>query len=370
MNICLDSYGILNLPGTFISSYSSELTEQLSQVEYPTIVHGIIEGSREDLPFTPSSWCITPDITIDRKNNNYQALKSYLMEENINVYHSLNNGFSLPEDKYCSYVSTIHTLYPINHREMVDDSYYKKFDSLLPHALENSDKIIAVSSFMKMELMKYFNIPSHYIEVIYPLISRRMRPIASEECRDILAKKYGIIGAFIYYTGNIHISKNLTELLRIFKEVATKNPKVKLVISGSIEGKRAVYYKELLALISKLSLTDRVIFTGVIPKEDLVYFYNRALCTISLSDYDGYPLSLVEASACLTPVICLSNEINMEVLKDTAVTCDLQKPKEIIDVISYICGSSDIRSHIISKMKPAKHGNVEKYIELYESIEE
>ena len=369
MNICLDSYGILNLPGTFIASYSSEITEQLSQTEYPYIVHGIIEGNRENLPFNPTSWCITPDIYLDRRNNNYQSLKSYLEEENIKIFHSLNNGFSLPEENICSYVSTIHSLYPLHHKEMVDNSYYKKFNSLLPKALEKSNKIIAVSPFIKKELMNSFNIPSHKIEVIYPLLSKRMRPIPSGECRDLLAAKYGIAGDFIYYSGNIHKSKNLMELLRIFKDVTTKAPKVKLIISGSIGGKKEEYYKELMALISKLSLDDRVIFTGLIPKEDMVYFYNRARCTISLSDYDGYPLTLVEASACMTPVICLSTEINMDVLKDTAVTCDLQKPKEISDVISYICSSREIRSHIINKMKPAKTGTISEYIEFYENIQ-
>ena len=101
----------------------------------------------------------------------------------------------------------------------------------------------------------------------------------------------------------------------------------------------------------------------------MVYFYNRARCTISLSEYDGYPLSLVEASACLTPVICLSTEVNLDVLRDTAVTCHLEKTKEISDVLAYICGSREVRSHIISKMKPAKIGTVEEYIELYENLE-
>lgn len=369
MNICLDSYGILNLPGTFIASYSSELTRQLSQTEYPSVIHGIIEGNRENLPFKPTSWCIIPDIYLDRRNNNFQALEAYLREENISVFHSLNNGFSLPEEILCSYVSTIHSLYPLDHKEMVDNSYYKKFYTLLPRTLEKSNKIIAVSPFIKKELMRNFNISSDKIEVIYPLLSKEMKPIAPGECRGILADKYGIMGDFIYYSGNIHRSKHLTELLRIFKDVSTKAPKVKLIISGSIEGKKEEYYKELMALIEKLSLNDRVIFTGVIPKEDMVYFYNRARCTISLSDYDGYPLSLVEASACMTPVICLSTEINMDVLKDTAVTCDLQRPKEISEVISYICNSREVRSHIISKMRPAKAGTVEEYIELYESIQ-
>ena len=102
MNICLDSYGILNLPGSFIASYSLELIRQLSKTEYPSVIHGIIDGKREDLPFTPSSWCITPHISLDRINNNFDALAAYLNEENINVYHSLNNGFSLPEKEVCS----------------------------------------------------------------------------------------------------------------------------------------------------------------------------------------------------------------------------------------------------------------------------
>ena len=172
MNICLDSYGILNLPGTFIASYSSELTRELSKTEYPSVVHGIIEGNRDNLPFKPSSWCITPDLYLDRKSNNYKALETYLKEENIRVFHSLNNGFSLPEERICTYISTIHSLYPLDHKEMVDSAYYKKFHTALPQAVERSNKIIAVSPFIKKELMKSFNIDSDKIVVIYPLVSK------------------------------------------------------------------------------------------------------------------------------------------------------------------------------------------------------
>lgn len=365
MNICVDGYAALNLPGTFISSYSSELIKQLTMAENPHSIHVILEDNNYRSFLGKKSWYIPVDINMYRKSSNYETLEKYIYENGIEIYHSLNNGFSIPQNKCCSYIITIHSLYAVENKGKVDEKYYNKFLSIFPQALEKADKIIAVSEFIKKELIRLFNINENKITVIYPIISSIYRPLSYSQCKNFLMNKYGIKSPYIYYCGNIHESKNLDKLLHLFKDILFKCKDLKLVISGDITGKKQEYYKELLSLCEKLEIKDKVIFTGLIAKEDTVYFYNQAKCVISLSEYDGYPLSLSEAALCKTPVICNNIPVVKEVLNNCAVTCDIYKPNQIVDFVYYLCTNNEFRSNLINKISVPLSSSIDDYINFY-----
>lgn len=368
MNICIDGYAALNLPGTFISSYSEELIKDLTFSEHPHSMHVIFENNNYKKLLDKSSWCIPANIELQRQKNNYDILERYLYENGIEVYHSLNNGFSLPKNKCCSYVITVHSLYPVENKAKVDSKYYSKFLEVFPESIEKADKIIAVSGFIKDELIRLFNINENKIHVIYPVISNIYKPISFSQCKNYIYDKYHIKNEFIYYCGNIHTSKNIERLIGLFKIVSSRCRDLKLVITGDITGKKEEYYRELQNLSEKLDVKDRVIFTGLIPKDDTVYFYNRAKCVVSFSEYDGYPLSLSEAALCKTPIICLDNPSVKEILNNCAVTCSLSNANEISEFIYYLSNNNQFRSNIINKMEAPLYSKAEEYLEFYSQI--
>lgn len=366
MNICIDGYAALNLPGTFIGSYSSEIIRQLSTSEIPQIPHVIFQHEDYSQLFDKnSSWYVPVEVFIDRQKDNYQSLPEYFRRNDINIYHSLNNGFSVPEEKVCPYIVSIHSLYPVENKFMVDKKYYNKFLRAFPNALDRSDKIIAVSDFMKKELIRLFNIPENKIHVLYPLISPMYKLLSPESSKNLIASRYGIKHDFILYCGNIHRSKRLDKVINVFRILSRRHKDLRLVIAGEIGGKKSIYYNELLSLCQELKIRDKIIFTGLIPREDTVYFYNRAKCVISFSEYDGYPLSLAEAVRCKTPVIAALTPIVNEVLNNCAVTCDISKVDEIADFIGYICSNNLFRNNLINKMKLPATSSLDEYIDFY-----
>jgi glycosyltransferase involved in cell wall biosynthesis len=313
MKICFDGIGLSHFKNTGLYTYTFELLNELSTL-YPQSQYRVISNKAiTSNPFRNKKIDLI-QIDLNRRENDYSLLEKYITTNGINIYHSLNNGFSIPQNKVCKYVLTIDTLLPITYPQFADKKFSAKFLNVVPRALENSHKIIVVSKFIKDELINYFNIDEKKIHVIYPCISHMFRPLNKPRCKAILKSKYMIEQDFLLFSGSIHIRKHLMLLLRVFKEILGYYSNINLVIVGNHSGKRRPYYLELKEYAQNLNIDDKVIFTGSVEYRDMPYFYNGALCTINISDYEGFPISSLESLACNTPVICSHSSSFKEVL--------------------------------------------------------
>ncbi|WMJ80626.1 glycosyltransferase family 1 protein [Clostridium sp. MB40-C1] len=322
MKVCIDGIGLNMLQGTSLCSYTYEFLKNLTKI-YPELKYNLIwDNDKEEKKYLEDKLIY---LNLNRLTNDYSILENYIEENDINIFHSINNGFSIPYNKKCKYVSTIYDLLPIFNMSYTDKLYYEKFMNSMPIAIENSDKIIAVSKFIKDQIIEYFHVDNKKIEVIYPGCSNYFRSIDSNITKEFIKKNYNIYGEFLLYVGSIHPRKNLHVLLKVFKSIkyynATKN--TKLVIIGNYKGKAYEYYLKLKSLARFLKIQDDVIFTGSIDYQDTLYFYNSSECLINLSLYEGFPLSVIEAMACGTPVICSNNKIFNEIIGDYAILVDV-----------------------------------------------
>src|SRR5207237_9859661 len=79
---------------------------------------------------------------------------------------------------------------------------------------------------------------------------------------------------------------------------------------------------ELRELVARSGLSGRVIFTGFVPDDDLVYLYNRAETLVQPSLMEGFGLPPVEAMACGTPVLSSTAGSLPEVVGDAGLYFD------------------------------------------------
>ena len=80
-------------------------------------------------------------------------------------------------------------------------------------------------------------------------------------------------------------------------------------------------------LVSELGLGERVKLAGVVPDEDLPFFYSAAQLFIFPSFYEGFGFPPLEAMACGTPVVCSNVSSLPEVVGDAAL---LAAPTDVV----------------------------------------
>lgn len=372
MKICMDGLGISQLHGTGLYSYSYELLSNLLKM-YPQPKYELIWD--QDTNF--ELWRKYKNLEfiklgINRKDNDYRLLEEHLASSGTNIYHSPNNGLSIPQNKVCRYIISVHDLSPLNCPKFVDDKYYKKFNTLFPNALEKADCIIAVSNFIKEELIRLCKVPDKKIEVIHPLCSEIFKVMDIDTSRSVLKARYNIEGKFILYAGSIHTRKNLDIIINAFKLLLKQVNDINLIIVGNFDTKRTEYYLSLKALIQKLDIEDHIIFTGTVPYIEMPYFYNCAECTVNLSSYEGYPITAVEAISCNSKVVCCRTASFEEVLGQSAVFLDNLDvnilKNALLDVINKKPNSGTASSILFRhNIKINQERSINKLVRIYES---
>lgn len=370
MNICIDGFGVTHLKGTGHYTYTKNLIEGLLD-DYPQPKYSLVWQAESRLEGRHAKQNLDyVNLKLDRKQNDLRLLEEYIKEKKVALFHSPNNGFSLPQRKACKYIMTVHDAAAKTCPVLVDEKYKSKFEQVFDHACKNADKIIAVSQHIKWELENYFNIASEKIEVVYPWFHKPPDTEVSYS-REHLLKKYNIYKNYILSIGSIHSRKNLSTLITAFKASKLDREGFQLIVAGSIVGKRQRHYRELRALADSLGIADSVIFLGRVEQVDVPHLYQCASCMVNLSDYEGFPQTCLEAISYGTPVICGTHRAFREVMEQAALyvnTKDIMQVKDILRGV-VLDGKMLGRGEAISQSeKFCKEDSIKRMVSIYENV--
>jgi len=178
----------------------------------------------------------------------------------------------------------------------------------LLYASSRLDHVVSVSSHSMGDYEKLF---SKTGPVIYNSIDEGVynTDVDGSEIR----RKYGLDdSALILFVGRIAESKQVHQLICAYKDVLREVPEAKLIIVGRSEN------DDYLDRLKKLatSTNGEVIFTGVVPEDDLPKFYAAADVYASCSIKEGFNLTIAEAEACGTPTVAYDIGAHSEVMEN------------------------------------------------------
>ncbi|HCC37185.1 MAG TPA: glycosyltransferase family 1 protein [Treponema sp.] len=173
----------------------------------------------------------------------------------------------------------------------------------LPNSLRRLDRIIAVSEWVKQELVELVNVKESRIEVVPNGIDHAaFYPRPRNEESVVLIQPFSFRRPYILCVSRIdHPVKNHIRLIKafgIFKE-RTKYPH-RLVFAGADSNNADK--------VKKAALTSRwrndIFFTGHFPQKSLPELYSGADFVVCPSMYEGFGMGVLEAMASGVPVTC------------------------------------------------------------------
>jgi glycosyltransferase involved in cell wall biosynthesis len=219
-----------------------------------------------------------------------------------------------------------------------------------------AEHIVTISKFSKLKLISRFNIPESKITVNYPALDIEFQKKIDIDPRrtNVILKSLQIRKEFILYYGGLELNKNVNKLIEAFQKIALERNDIDLVIvSNEIRSKHNGDYiikgsngKQIARLVNQLKLTNRVIFTGELGKEDLKILTSTASIFVHLSKFEGFGLSVLEAISVGTPSIISNIEVYKELFYENAVFTDPDNTQDIVKQISNLLNNVELKQNL------------------------
>ncbi len=196
-------------------------------------------------------------------------------------------------------------------------------------AIENADKVIAVSQDMKKDILKYFNVKEKNVEVIHNGIDlKKWKRVNTRSAQ----KKFGIEQDYILFFGRTTKQKGIEVLINAADYIDNR---IKIVICTS-----GADTKEYLDEITKLAKTKKNIIwiNQMLDEKESIELYSGAKVFVCPSIYEPFGIINLEAMSCEVPVVASAVGGIKEIVvnNQTGFLVPPGKPKEIAKHINLL----------------------------------
>jgi glycosyltransferase involved in cell wall biosynthesis len=221
-------------------------------------------------------------------------------------------------------VVTLHDTLALAHPELVFPTWRGRIAWTLKEyaAVRRADRVLTVSHASRRDVIAWFGLPPGRVGVVGEGPAAVFRPTAAGPESDAVLIRYGLRpgSRYLLYVGGLSPHKNLPRLIEAFARVEADE--TRLVLVGDFGDVFHTHVPALREAVARHGLGSRVVFTGFVPDEDLVYLYGRAYALVQPSLMEGFGLPPVEAMACGTPVLCSRAGSLPEVVGDAGIYFD------------------------------------------------
>jgi glycosyltransferase involved in cell wall biosynthesis len=247
----------------------------------------------------------------------------------------------IPQHSPCPTVGTVHDMAAYWGTRKTREHLGAVIRLGLPGALRHLDRIIAVSQWVKQELVEMARVEESKIEVVpngIDLAAFHPRPRNEESV--VLIQPFSFRRPYVLYASRIdHPLKNhikLIEAFGIFKE-RTKYPHRLVLAGGDSHGAERV--KEAAAASA---WRNDIFFTGHFPSSSIPELYAGADMVVFPSMYEGFGMGVLEAMASGVPVACARAASLPEAAEHAALYFDPLDAEDMADRMVIMTTNHDI----------------------------
>jgi len=251
------------------------------------------------------------NVHVETPKGLYKNLSSYwrsyklgteARSSDIDVFHGLAQ--EIPKDikkSNTKSVVTIHDMIFLQHPE-----FYKPIDrwiyfNKVKFAVNNADKVVAISNQTKDDLIETFKLSEDRISVVYQSCNEVFYDKRSSSELQKVKDKWSLPEQFLLYVGALNENKNVLIILEALSRLRGELD-IPLVVVGHGVG----YKRRLVEFSRKNKLERQLIFASDIADPsplELSSFYQLASVFIFPSFYEGFGIPILEARFSGTPVI-------------------------------------------------------------------
>lgn len=239
-------------------------------------------------------------------------------------------------------VVTMHSLEPLRpwKEEQLGPGYHLS-SWIEKNGVEHADRVIAVSSEMKQDIVNTYQIPSEKVEVVHNGIDLdQYHPVQDRDYLD----EQGIDHPYLLFVGRISRQKGILQLLEAMEQL----DRVYLVLCASSPDTPELE-KE---VREKVNQNPKIKWINeMVSKDKVIQLYSHATAFICPSIYEPFGIINLEAMACKAPVIASRVGGIKEVVVDgeTGFLVPPGDPKELANRIKFALNNPELMAEFREK---------------------
>jgi glycosyltransferase involved in cell wall biosynthesis len=247
----------------------------------------------------------------------------------------------------CPLVVTIHDTIYRRFPEQYAGWWLTYMNLVMPRVVARAAAVIVGSNHAKRDLVRDYGADPARVHVVYYGVDRqRFRPV-TEPHRELSLGEFGITREYVLHVGALVTRKNIPLLLEAVARLKGGGQwgKRQLVLAGraspGMPGAEAIH-----AAVTRLGLTNEVVFVGHAPDSVLPTLYAGASVLAFPSRYEGFGFPLIEAMACGTPVVAAAGSSVSEVVGTAGRLVAGDDPGALACALHEVLGDQDMRERL------------------------
>ena len=258
-----------------------------------------------------------------------------LKRDGIELFHGLSN--EMPVGMFHSGIASVVTIHDVAFRTFPDMYQWidrKIYNAKWQYACNHTDRIIAISECTKRDVLEFYNVPEHKVDVVYQPVN----PIYYRPLEDIKASGESGKSPYMLYVGTVNSRKNLLGIVKAM-ELMPKDLQIPLKVVGG-----GGSYKQMVReYITKHRMEHLFEWTETMNNAELQGLYAHAQLMVYPSFYEGFGLPVVEAQLCGCPVVTSNVSSLPEAGGPYALQADPNSPEDICNQMVKLLTDEDFR---------------------------
>jgi len=236
---------------------------------------------------------------------------------------------------------TIHDLAYAHFPNQVGWLAQKYYERYMPMFAHRAERIAAVSSFTKADIVQRLGVAADKIDVVYNGCNEAYRPLSEADKMAARARWSGGEAYFIY-VGSIHPRKNVARILRAFEQFKTQTAgaeRMRLLLVGRMAWQTG----EVGEVLAQMRHREAVVLLGYVDMADLPQLVGAAMASVYASLFEGFGVPILEAMRAGVPVICSDSSSMPEVAGGAGLLVNPQSVDSIAAAMQQVFCDAPLR---------------------------